>query len=237
MPMTIKGVFFDAAGTLFTAYPSVGAIYSRIARKYGMELPIDLTEQYFAEQYNLRNGIGSLVGRSDERTEFLWWKELVYSVVKKITAPRDFDTYFDELFKYFTYAEAWKLYPDTLGVLTQLREMGLVLGIISNWDSRLLKVCRNLGIDSYFGFILISAIEGFAKPSPKIFLRALEIAKLNPEEALHVGDSVENDYLGATAVGMPALIVDRKQELREDMNCQGVRVVGSLAEINKYLRG
>jgi len=81
--------------------------------------------------------------------------------------------------------------------------------MVSNWDSRLLKLCEGLGIDRYFDFKVISAVFGAAKPDPKIFQEALRQADVRADEAVHVGDSLEDDVRGAHLVGIKTLWLDR----------------------------
>jgi putative hydrolase of the HAD superfamily len=101
------------------------------------------------------------------------------------------------------------LYPDAAAVLPELRARGHRLGIISNWEPRLDILCHNHGIAPHFDFVLASEAEGFAKPGPRLFQRALELAGSPPERAVHVGDSFEHDVLGARAVGIAAVLLDR----------------------------
>ncbi|HRY84897.1 MAG TPA: HAD-IA family hydrolase [Candidatus Omnitrophota bacterium] len=84
-----------------------------------------------------------------------------------------------------------------------------ILGLVSNWDSRLFKLCEGLGIDSYFDFKVISAVFGAAKPNPKIFLEALKKANVPAADAVHVGDSLEDDIRGAHLAGIQGIWLDR----------------------------
>ena len=91
-----------------------------------------------------------------------------------------------------------------------------VLGIISNWDWCLPRLCRELGLAKYFDFILASSRVGCAKPHPAIFQRALAIAGIAPAQALHVGDSVYADVNGARAVGLDAVLLDHSGQEHSD---------------------
>ena len=71
-----------------------------------------------------------------------------------------------------------------------------------------------------------SATVGAAKPSPAVFLAALELAGCQPGEAVHVGDSMANDVAGAHAAGIRAVLVDRG-----DVAPAGIESVRSLAEL------
>ena len=55
----------------------------------------------------------------------------------------------------------------------------------------------------------MSAIEETGKPQPEIFLRTCRRLGVAPAEALHVGDSLREDYEGARAAGLRALLLDR----------------------------
>ncbi len=87
--------------------------------------------------------------------------------------------------------------------------MGLDLGIISNWDDRLLPLLERLGLSKYFQAIIVSCDVGFAKPSPVIFEHAAKKMGFAPEMMLHVGDSFEHDVTGAKTAGLEALLLER----------------------------
>jgi len=120
-----------------------------------------------------------------------------------------FDDFFEEVFEAFGHATHWKLFPETLEVLTQLKARGFELGIISNFDSRYFQVARALEIHPYFDSVTISSLAGAAKPASKIFSFALEQHMLNPDEALHVGDHPIEDYEGARQAGLHTVLIDR----------------------------
>jgi putative hydrolase of the HAD superfamily len=69
---------------------------------------------------------------------------------------------------------------------------------------------RGLGIAEAFDTVTISSLAHAAKPAPKIFQLALEKHAVDPEEALHVGDSVRDDVEGATKAGLHAVLLDRQ---------------------------
>jgi len=66
-----------------------------------------------------------------------------------------------------------------------------------------------------------------AKPAPKIFHLALEKHAVDPEEALHVGDSLREDVEGAKKAGLHAVLLNRKEaQERGD-----IQVISSLEEV------
>ena len=91
----------------------------------------------------------------------------------------------------------------------------MILGVVSNWDSRLEEILANLGIGDLFDFVLASTVVGSAKPDSLIFEEALRLSGVDPEEALHIGDEPATDIAGARAVGIDALLIDRKNRFSD----------------------
>ena len=205
----IKAVFFDAGGTLFQPYPSVGEIYAEVARRHGLHADQKELETLFHALWKERDGLASLSGHSGEKEERKWWYGLVWDVFSKIGKFKDFDLFFEELYDWFARPEAWRLFPDVLPLFQELKKRGKIVGIVSNWDSRLFGICEGLGLTGHLDFILASAVVGAAKPHPKIFQEALRKAQVLPEEAVHVGDSLTDDVWGAEQVGIQPVFIDR----------------------------
>lgn len=108
----------------------------------------------------------------------------------------------------------FQMYPDVPPALAALRAAGYRLGIVSNWEPRLPQLCASHGILDYFEFVVSSESEGYVKPHRRLFERALELAGVAPEEAVHVGDSYPEDVEGARGVGIQAVLVDRGEKGR-----------------------
>lgn len=109
-------------------------------------------------------------------------------------------------------AATLRCFPDVRRVLEELRGRYL-LGIITNGlDSVQRGKLAKLGLEDYFRFVITAQAAGCEKPAAEIFLRALEAAGCQPEEALYVGDSFEVDVVGAQGVGMAAAWLNRRGE-------------------------
>jgi len=206
----IKAVFFDAGGTLFQPHPSVGEIYSEVAARHGLVAEPEELERIFHEAWVKRDGLASLSTHSGEKQERQWWHALVLEVFSSVGQIDDFESFFEELYDRFASPEAWRLFPDALPALREMKKRGKTIGIVSNWDSRLFGICEGLGLRQYLDFVLASAVVGAAKPHPMIFQEALRHARVGPSEAVHVGDSLEDDVLGAQRSGIHAVFIDRK---------------------------
>ena len=204
-----RAIFFDAGGTLFRPFPSVGHYYSTVAARHGCSAEAEEIEAAFRRVWSEHDGIGDLRSHSDEKIEKEFWRKIVTAVFKDFKGLKAFDPFFDELHDLFAEPGVWKLYPEVEEVLRSLKERKYILGMVSNWDSRLLKLCAGLGIDRYFDFKVISAVFGAAKPDPKIFREALKKANVPAGEVVHVGDSLEDDVRGAHLSGIRAIWLDR----------------------------
>ena len=117
-------------------------------------------------------------------------------------------------------------YDDARPALEALRARGLPLVCVSNWDVTLGEVLERCGLADPLAGVVSSAAAGARKPDPAIFLPALELAGCAAAEALHVGDTREEDEAGAAAAGIPCLVIDRG----------GGADIASLIEIEDHLR-
>jgi putative hydrolase of the HAD superfamily len=121
--------------------------------------------------------------------------------------PR-FDDFFEALFAFFADPEHWEIDPEASATLHRLKQQGLQLGVISNFDFRLYQILEALDLRPHFDSITISSQAGFAKPRREVFEAALAKHGVRPAEALHVGDSVRLDFEAAAAVGMSAALLE-----------------------------
>jgi putative hydrolase of the HAD superfamily len=103
----------------------------------------------------------------------------------------------------------FEAFEDAAPALTELRARGLTLVVVSNWDCSLPEVLAAVALLDLVDAVIPSAVVGAAKPDPAIFEAALAAAGSAPAEALHVGDSIENDVEGARKAGIRALLLGR----------------------------
>ena len=121
----------------------------------------------------------------------------------------------------------FEAFPDAAPALQRAVRAGQRVIVVSNWDCSLAGVLARVGLDPWLDGVLTSAQVGAAKPAPAIFHRALELAGCAAGEALHVGDSVQEDVAGARAAGVPVLLLARDGRPAPP----DVRVIRSLGEL------
>ena len=214
----IKAILFDAAGTLFYLTKTVGDHYAYVGREIGLELDAQKLESAFQSAWQQMPRRPAIDGPR-ENDDKGWWRQLVCRVLDQV-APSvnelDRDNFFEVAYEHFAEAGVWKLYPEVLDVLEQLRER-FRLAVISNFDGRLRFILQHLGVSNYFSYIFISSELGADKPDPDIFRRALKIMQLNADEVLHVGDDPERDWKAAAAAGLLVFLLDRPRNSLRDL--------------------
>ena len=211
----VRVVFFDAAGTLLEVRGSVGEIYSRLAGQYGIEADAGQLQQNFARWFGLQPPMAFPARTPDEKLPELekgWWRNLVRAVFSDFGAFQHFDEFFEDIFEQFRGGKLWKVYDDVVPTLTELKQRGLRLGVISNFDSRLVDLLRVCELDPFFDSVHISTRVGAAKPDPAIFQAALDAHNIEPHQAWHIGDSLREDVEGAAAAGLQAVLLDRHRQ-------------------------
>jgi putative hydrolase of the HAD superfamily len=96
--------------------------------------------------------------------------------------------------------------PDVLNLLTA---RGLRLAVICNTGRTPGKVLRiildRLGMAKHFSVQTFSDELGLRKPRPEIFEHTLRSLNVHPSDALHVGDTLASDIVGARSIGMRAV--------------------------------
>lgn len=99
-----------------------------------------------------------------------------------------------------------RLYPQAEECLRRLKQRYRV-GVIANQSPGTEKRLQSYGVGEYIDLVISSAEEGVAKPDPAIYRLALDRAGCSPQEAVMVGDRLDNDILPAKELGMKTIWV------------------------------
>lgn len=228
-----RAVFFDAGHTLLYAHPDLGTVYAEATEAFGVRLPPQRYAETFVPVFQETTRIYSGTSTASDAQDVAMWRDITRRIYDRLPALSGipFDSWFETLYRRFGSPEVWRFYDDVVTVLRDLRARGLKIGVVSNWDTRLKSISDGLGLTPLVDFIVISAEVGVRKPDPGIFKLALDRAGVRPEEALHVGDLLEEDVQGARRAGLRAVLIDRKKRITAPAAPGDVRVVGSLGEL------
>jgi putative hydrolase of the HAD superfamily len=224
----IRAVFFDAGQTLLEADPPVEEVYREAFATHGVET--DLEAVHHAVHATWRE-VAARRERGEERWGGLegeagFWRRFVEEVFGRSGGKGLPEPLLRGLVAHFREDRHWKVYPETREVLSALRDAGMTLVVVSNWDSTLPGLLERLDLLSFFDGVVVSAVFGASKPSRAIFDEAVRRAGVPHADALHVGDSLVDDYHGARAAGLHALLLDRAGRAPE-----GSEAIRSLSEL------
>ena len=213
-PAIPKVIYLDAFGTLFGLKGSVGQLYSALARRAQVETDPQALDRAFYQSFVAaeRLAFPGAAPTDIPLLEYHWWQAIVAETFEQVGVLdrfSDFEAFYKDLYDHFATVTPWQVYADTLPSLRRWQSMGIELGIISNFDSRLHQVLKVLGLAPHFQTVTISTEVGAAKPSVKIFQAALAKHDCAADQAWHIGDSKSEDYAGAQAAGLRAILIDR----------------------------
>jgi putative hydrolase of the HAD superfamily len=220
----VTAILLDALGTLVELQPPAPRL-RRLLAEEGFEISEERAAAGFAAEisYYLAHHLeGSDPERLDElrdRCATAMMEALDLPVLDHGTARRA-----------MLGALEFTPFPDAPEALAVLRERGHDVVVVSNWDCSLPDWLGPTGLLELVTGVVTSADAGAAKPDAAIFERALELAGVERQGAVHVGDSLDNDVEGARAVGIRAILVQRDGDPPA-----GVEAVRSLIELPALL--
>lgn len=116
-----------------------------------------------------------------------------------------------------------------LTALQGLYKLAVISNATSNFPRHALKKC---GLNKFFRVVVVSRDIGIRKPDPRIFKYTLEKLRVKPQQAIHVGDSIKHDIIGAKRTGMKTIWIKREeQHILEEPN----HVVQSVTDLPRIL--
>jgi HAD superfamily hydrolase (TIGR01549 family) len=207
--VTLRAVLFDVDFTLARPGPELGPEgYRRLGERFGMEL--DPT-RYDDARAGAREGLQHHPElQHDEEIWVAFTIEIIRGMGGEEPAAREAAV---EMTRAWERHENFDLYEDALPVLEELRRYGLKLGLVSNTGRDLAAFVAHHALD--VDASLASGAHGWTKPHESIFRAVLERLDVAPDEAAMVGDSPEDDVVGARALGMRAFLLDRDGRYEE----------------------
>jgi putative hydrolase of the HAD superfamily len=216
--MKPKVVTFDCANTLVRVRWTPGGFALDCARAAGLELG-EKEREVYERILRVRWPEYQEINKTrDPARGDAFWEKLAEDWLEELGHPTDITPKIIEAapdLLYGSASEMFVLFDDILPTLDALDARGIRLGVISNWDYSLHRVLKNLGVHHRFEFVIASLEEGVEKPDPRLFELTLEKFGVLPSEVIHVGDDPVDDVQGASGVGIPALLIDRKREASE----------------------
>ncbi|WP_018290320.1 HAD-IA family hydrolase [Verrucomicrobium sp. 3C] len=207
-------VLFDLVGTILAPAVPVEATYAATALRHGLRIDPKIVATQFRQalwRYRYRPQ-ATVPSDGDDR---FYWGEIIRESLAPVfgsgLGPERWEAMVEELYEQYGRGAAWRLYPETRRVLADLRDLGLRLGVLSNWDRRARRVLADLGLIEFFSAIFLSAELGAAKPDPRLYRLVAERLGYPPGALLLVGDDPENDGTAPRACGYAIWVVRRPE--------------------------
>jgi putative hydrolase of the HAD superfamily len=206
----VRAVLLDGLGTLLTLAPPAPALVRELRVEYGLQLAEADAERAFAAEiayYRAHHQEGRDAATLEElrrRCAEVLRDALPAAVAEQLSLAQLTAAMLGSL--------RFSAYPDAPVALAALRDRGLALVVVSNWDVSLSAVLADVGLAGALDGVLTSAALGAPKPAVAIFEAALALAGATPAQAVHVGDSLAHDVCGARAAGVAPVLLRRAGE-------------------------
>lgn len=206
LPPGIEAVVFDAVGTIIHPEPAAPLVYAEVGRRFGSRLAAEAIASRFRNAFRQEEEADQANSlRTSEAREVERWRRIVATVLDDVTEP---EACFQILFEHFSRPDAWRCEPDAAPTFQELDRRGILLGLASNYDGRLRSVVAGTPELRPLTHLVISSEVGWRKPAPEFFAAVCRKVGRPAKRILFVGDDPANDYGGARAAGLHALLFD-----------------------------
>lgn len=189
---SIKAVILDFGGTLSDGALDWDPYHERIRS-------ILASRGHLVEMGKLKKALRGALGelnRVRDKGKEMTFEEVYDIFLSRLKIPGDKEI-LDDLHDNFRNHYRTDFLPCVENVLKSLAEKYKVALLSNTMSDQPRLLLSESGLDKYFDLIVCSSDLGLRKPNPKIFNYVLEKLEVKPGEAVHVGDSVEADMIGA----------------------------------------
>jgi len=223
----IRAITFDFGGTLATGKLDAETYRERLLN-YLHSLGYGISEASLREAIS---GMLSKLERAQAKNLELKFEEVYAGVLSKLGIPPK-EECLDHIYQLYSENFYSEIVPGAERVLEVLHPK-YKLAVISNATSNLCRrILRENSLDKFFQVIVISRDLGIRKPDPRIFHYTLEKLQVKPDETVHVGDSVEQDVLGAKRTGLRAIWIKGEDEENSE---EADRVIYAITELPRTI--
>ncbi len=222
--MTIRAIAFDAYGTLFDVY-SVGTLAEQFFPGKGAELSVLWRDTQIAY-----TRIRTL---SDRYAPF--WQ--VTEDALAFSARRlGLDLGEDARKRLMSQYACLSAFPENLGALRELKQLGLPLAILSNGTPEMLDIAvKSAGMSGLFDHLLsVEAVKKY-KTAPEAYRLGSDAFKLPTREILFVSSNCW-DAIGATWFGYTTFWINRSGQPLEELGAQPAAQGRLLTDVVSYVK-
>ena len=220
MVILLKAILFDLGNTLIN-YPDlsesnhafreilIARIHQTIQENgYPSNLNDFRREYYFVREKQWKDARNTLIEFSMTRRLKLVLKNLSYSIEESNDALRKaMDSYMQ---LYITRLKEVQHSREALSTLQKDFQLGLITNFA--YAPGIYAVLDTFNLKQFFEKVIISGEVGWRKPSPKIFIYALNSMKIQATNTVYIGDDYKADIVGAKNVGMKTVFISKEPE-------------------------
>jgi len=230
----IKAVFFDLYYTVVTYDPPREETEAQTLQEFGIDVKPEVFSRPLAvaDDYIYQEMSRSPISKRSREEQLALFVEYQRILLKEAGVAADEKLLLSLVGKMQQAARKLVLYDDVLPAMTELKDKGLTLGLISNIDHDITPLLDELGLQALLQVVVTSQDAGFTKPQPEIFREASRRAGVKADEAVFVGDQYRIDVVGAERAGMKGILLDRGGYFKEVIASPRIR---SLTEIVDHL--
>jgi 2-haloalkanoic acid dehalogenase type II len=215
-------ITFDCYGTLIDWERGIRQAFATLAQAEGAALDPDaaLSDYHIIEP-------------KVEAEEFRSYHDVLAETARRAAERQGWALSADAAQDFALRLPEWPPFPDTDAALTRMSAAGYRLGILSNVDDDLLQATLRY-FSAPIDLIVTAQQVGSYKPAPGHFVRARE--RLGGLRWLHAAQSYFHDIVPASALGVPAVWVNRKREPLPQGGPAPLAEVATLAELVGWLK-
>jgi len=216
---------FDATGTLIEATASVGEVYHRVAREFGVDLPAWRLDDAFRRIMKHAPPRGTEGDSREARctAEFGWWSEIIrqtFQATDSTARFADFPAFAKALFETYRSGDAWRLRPGMLSLLEVLERENRRLAIASNFDHRLPDVLEALKLKHFFEVIALPCDAGATKPDRALFEHVARALESEIEGLVYIGDDAPDRLAQIAGYGIDVIdirVLENPEQLADQL--------------------
>jgi phosphoglycolate phosphatase len=210
----IKLIIFDLDGTLIDAYSAIIRSMNYTLRKLGYPPQGGLTISR-AVGFGDENLLAQFVAKSALKKAVILYRGHHKSALLKGS----------------------RLYPGVKQLLAYLKVKGCKLAVASNRPTVFSRILiRHLGLTKYFDYVLCADKLRHIKPHPLILNKIMRQLKVEPKQAVYVGDMTSDAQTGRRAHVRTVIVTTgscTKQEVRKE---RPYRIIKKISELKAALK-
>ena len=228
----IKAVFFDLYHTLVRYEPPREELQAKALKGFGIEVNPGVLRRplVIADEFIYQEMASLPLSKRSEQDKTALWVRYQEVLLREAGIKADEKLVLGLLGKMQQMEMKLVPFDDVEPVLTELRNKGVILGLISNIERDMTSLLADTGLQSLLQVVVTSLDAGFSKPQPEIFQEALKQAGVKASEALYVGDQYQVDVGGANNAGMKGILLDRGGYFAEVTDCPRIQSLNQVAE-------